>query len=134
MTALKRRLLGKRGASGFAQAALVIPLMTILTVFMISFGGMSFTANVAANAANHGARVGSVYQRGAAEAAYGAALRSANSQGVGEFSVQVSGGGRPGATITVVVNWRFPNLLGQMVGMGPYFSGAATSVFRQEGW
>jgi Flp pilus assembly protein TadG len=127
-------LFGKRGSSGFAQAALVIPLMAILTVFMISFGGASFVANVAANAANHGARVGSVYQQGAADAAYSAAMRSASSQGVGDYSVQVSGGGRPGTTITVSVFWRFPNLLGPLVGLPSYFSGDATSVFRQEGW
>lgn len=134
MLALKKFALGRCGASGFAQAALVVPLMAILTVFMISFGGASFVANAATNAANHGARVGSVYQQGAAEAAYSAAMRSASSQGIGQYSVLVAGGGRPGSTISVHVSWRFPNLLGPLVGMPAYFSGDATSVFRQEGW
>jgi Flp pilus assembly protein TadG len=134
MVALKQFSLGRRGSSGFAQAALVVPLMAILTVFMISFGGASFVANVATNAANHGARVGSVHQQGAASAAYSAALRSANSQGIGQYAVTVSGGGRPGTTITVRVSWRFPNILGPLVGMPAFFSGEAVSVFRQEGW
>jgi len=134
MIALRRFLQGRRAASGFAQAALVIPLMAILTVAMISFGGAAFVANNAANAANHGARVGSVYQQGAAEAAYSAALRSANAQSIGQYAVTVAGGGRPGATISVRVDWRFPNLLGPLIGLGPFFSGNTMSTFRQEGW
>lgn len=134
MAALWKFLQGRRAASGFAQAALVIPLMAILTVAMISFGGAAFVANNAANAANHGARVGSVYQSGAAEAAYSAAMQSANSQSIGQYAVTVAGGGCAGATITVRVDWRFPNILGSLIGVGPYFSGSTMSTFRQEGW
>lgn len=134
MAAIWKFFRGRRAASGFAQAALVIPLMAVLTVAMISFGGAAFVANNAANAANHGARVGSVYQQGAAEAAYSAAVKSANSQSIGQYSVTVAGGGRAGATITVRVDWRFPNILGPLVGVGPFFSGNTMSTFRQEGW
>ncbi len=134
MAALLSFLRSRRAASGFAQAALVIPLMAILTVAMISFGGAAFVANNAANAANYGARIGSVYQRGAAGAAYSAAMSSVSSQKIGQYSVSVKGGGRPGATITVQIDWRFPNILGPMIGMPPYFSGQTMSSFRQEGW
>lgn len=134
MKAIWRFLRGRRAASGFAQASVVIPLMTVLTVAMISFGGAAFVANNAANAANHGARVGSVYQQGAAQAAYAAAMQSANSQSIGQYSVTVAGGGRAGSTITVRVDWRFPNILGSIIGLGPYFSGSTMSTFRQEGW
>lgn len=134
MAALWRFLRCRRAASGFAQAAMVIPLMAILTVAMISFGGAAFVANVATNAANHGARVGSVYQQGAAAAAFSAATQSARSQSIGQYAVTVAGGGRAGSIITVRVDWRFPNILGGLIGMGPYFSGNTMSTFRQEGW
>ena len=133
-------LFGRRAASGFAQAAIVFPILVMLTIGLINVPLASFAAVHAANAANYGARVGSVYQTGAAQAAYEAAMREAHAVGVGAYGATVSGGGFPGSTITVSVRWSVPNLIGPMLGAfglgggSSTLTGISTATFRQEGW
>ncbi len=133
-------LFGRRAASGFAQAAIVFPILVMLTIGLINIPLASFAAVHAANAANYGARVGSVYQHGAAQAAYDAAMREAHAVGVGSYAATVSGGGFPGSTIAVTVRWSVPNLVGPMLGAfglgggSGMLTGTSTATFRQEGW
>jgi len=133
-------LFGKRASSGFAQAAIVLPILAMLTIGLINIPVAAFASVHAANAANYGARVGSVYQRGAAQAAYDGAMREATSIGVGSYTVGVTGGGFPGATITVQVRWSVPNLVGPILaafgagGGSSEITGVSVSTFRQEGW
>ena len=132
--------LGKRAASGFAQAAIVFPVLAMLTIGLINLPVAAFASVHAANAANYGARVGSVYQQGAAQAAYAAATSEVSQVSVGSYVVNVSGGGFPGSTITVRVRWTVPNLVGPMLAFFGQGSGSATitgesvATFRQEGW
>jgi len=104
-------------------------------------GAMAGFASVNANnAANYGARIGSVYQQGQGRAAYNAAMQSINNARIGEYSVTVTGGGFPGAQIAVQVNWSVPSLLDPLIalvgggGIGSHIKGSAVSAFRQEGW
>lgn len=138
--AIKKFLFGRRAASGFAQAAIVFPILAMLTIGLINVPLAAFSAVHAANAANYGARVGSVYQTGAAQAAYAAAMHEAHSVSVGSYVTTVSGGGFPGSTITVQVRWSVPNMVGPMLnafgigGGSSTITGVSTSTFRQEGW
>ena len=134
-----RLLLSRRGDE-FAETAIAMPLIVLVTIALMNLTMAGFASVNANNAANYGARVGSVHQQGPAGAAYTAAQQSIAYASVGDYSVAVSGGGFPGAQINVQVNWSVPNLMGGLLGffggdsLGVDIKGAAMSVFRQEGW
>ncbi len=131
---VKQRLRGQ----AMAETAITIPAVMLLVVFMVNGAMAGFAAVNAANAANYGARVGSVTQRGAVGAAVAAAQQSIANAPLGEYQVSAYGGGPPGSQVVVVVTWRVPNLLAPVLsffgGGNIEFSGQATATFRQEGW
>jgi Flp pilus assembly protein TadG len=137
MRRIKRFLVGQRG-SNFAETALTLPVMVLLTIALINMTIAGFASVNAANAANFGARSGSVAQQGSGGVAYNAALQSLSNAPVGDYTVNVSGGGFPGATITVTVEWEVPNYFNGLLsffGGGPVdLKGTSTATFRQEGW
>lgn len=132
-------ILSRRG-SEFAELAVSLPFVTLITFALITLTLAGFAGVSANNAANYGARVGSVRQQGQASAAYAAAMQSIDYARIGDYSVLVSGGGFPGAQIAVQVNWSVPSLLDPLLelvggtGIGPKIKGTAVSAFRQEGW
>lgn len=132
-----RRMMNRRGDE-FAQSAIAFPMVVLLLMAMLNLSIAGFASVNAANAANHGARVGSVYQQGSAGAAYSAAEQSISYAPVGNYQVNVSGGGFPGATIGVTVRWNVPNYIAPLVaffgGSMGNLTGSATATFRQEGW
>jgi hypothetical protein len=116
-----------------------MPLILLATIALMNLSLAGFASIIANNAANYGARIGSVHQQGPATAAYSAAIQLASATGVGEYSVSVSGGGFPGSQITVRVDWSVPNLMGGLLTfLGGSdtgdLRGSAASAFRQEGW
>ncbi|MBN2116312.1 MAG: hypothetical protein JW730_07070 [Anaerolineales bacterium] len=130
--------LSRRGDE-FAQTAIAMPVIVLVTVALMNLTMAGFASVNANNAANYAARVGSVTQRGAGGAAYNAAMTSISHAPIGEYVVSVSGGGFPGAQINVQVNWTVPNYMGGLLSflggdIGGDFQGTGTSVFRQEGW
>ena len=132
-----RRMLNRRGDE-FAQSAIAFPLVVLLLIALFNLSIAGFASVNAANAANHGARVGSVHQQRSAGAAYVAALESISHAPVGDYQITVSGGGFPGATILVTVDWSIPNYVAPLVSffggsMGD-LSGSSSATFRQEGW
>ncbi len=136
-TAHLRRMTNRRGDE-FAESAIAFPLVVLLLVALFNMALAGFASVNAANAANHGARVGSVYQQGSAGAAYSAAMESISYAPVGSYQVSVSGGGFPGATLLVTVKWSVPNYMAPIVSffggsMGD-LGGTASATFRQEGW
>lgn len=133
------RLIFNRGGDEFAETAIAMPVIVLVSIALMNLTMAGFASVNANNAANYAARVGSVTQQGAGGAAYGAAMESISHSQIGEYSVYVSGGGFPGAQINVQVEWNVPNYIGGLVSflggsLGDDFHGAATSVFRQEGW
>jgi hypothetical protein len=134
------KLLLSRKADQFAEVAIVMPALVLVTIALMNLTLAGFASVNANNAANYGARVGSVTQVGAGGAAYSAAMTSISNAPVGEYSVNVSGGGFPGAQITVSVDWQVPNYMGSLLafvgggGLSGDIQGRAASVFRQEGW
>ena len=117
-----RRLLLSRRGDEFAETAIVMPLIVLVTIALMNLTMAGFASVNANNAANYGARVGSVHQQGPAGAAYTAAMQSTAYASVGDYSVSVSGGGFPGAQINVQVDWSVPNLMG---GLLSFIGGAA---------
>lgn len=133
------RLLRSTRGDEFAQTAIVMPVLVLITIALMNLTMAGFASVNANNAANYAARVGSVQQQSPGSAAYQAAMVSINYAKIGEYTVGVSGGGFPGAQINVVVNWTVPNYMGSLLSflggsLGDDFGGTATSVFRQEGW
>jgi hypothetical protein len=133
-------LLFSRKGDEFAETAIAMPVILLVTIALMNLTMAGFASVNANNAANYGARVGSVQQQGPASAAYRAALRSISYARVGDYTVSVSGGGFPGAQIQVQVDWNVPNLMGGLLSflggsnIGAEIDGSAVSVFRQEGW
>jgi len=133
------RLLFCRRGDEFAQTAIAMPVIVLITIALMNLTMAGFASVNANNAANYAARVGSVTQQGAGGASYNAAMASISHAKIGEYSVSVSGGGFPGAQINVQVNWTVPNYMGGLLGflggsLSGDFEGTAASVFRQEGW
>jgi Flp pilus assembly protein TadG len=134
-----KRSLFQRGQS-LAEFAVVAPVFLLVMMAMFNLAMAGFAAVSASNAANYGARRGSVVQGGGAAAVAGAAAQQqADTLGVGEYSVSAYGGGRRGAQVVVVVDWTVPNFIGGLMAfvgadLSSDFSGSVTSSFRQEGW
>ncbi len=133
-------LFRERRASSYAEAAIALPVVVLVTIALMNLSVAGFASVNASNAANYGARTGSVTQQGAGGAAYAAAMASISNAPVGEYGVSVAGGGFPGARITVKVTWSVPNYMGPLLsffggdGIGGDIQGLATATFRQEGW
>jgi len=131
------RMLNRQGDE-FAQSAIAFPIVVLLLFALFNLATAGFASVNAANAANYGARIGSVQQHGSADAAYSAALQSISHAPIGEYMVTVSGGGFPGATINVDVTWSVPNYMAPLIrffgGSTGDLGGSASSTFRQEGW
>jgi len=135
-----RGLLLSRKGDSFAESAIVLPIILLVTIALMNLSMAGFASVNANNAANYGARVGSVHQQGPAAAAYAAAQQSISYASVGDYTVSVSGGGFPGSQINVQVGWSVPNIMGGLLDylggsdLGADIRGDATAVFRQEGW
>jgi hypothetical protein len=131
------RMLNRRGDE-FAQSAIAFPIVVLLLFALFNLATAGFASVNSANAANYGARIGSVQQHGSAGAAYSAAMESISHAPIGDYQVSVSGGGFPGATIVVDVNWSVPNYMAPLIsffgGSSGDLGGSASSTFRQEGW
>jgi hypothetical protein len=110
-----------------------------MSIAMVNLSMAWFVAISASNAANYGARVGSVSQSSPAGDAVSAAQSRLDAIHIGSYSVAASGGGFRGAQIEVSVNWTVPNYVGGLLAFlggssPPIFHGTALSTFRQEGW
>ena len=121
-----------------AEAAVTLPIVMLATLALVNLTIAGFASVNAANAANYGARIGSVNQIDPSGVAVAAAYQMANRVPVGDYVVTASGGGPPGAQLAVTVQWQVPNyfqgllnLFGADIGD---FSGVSVAYFRQEGW
>jgi len=123
----------------FVQAALTLPVILLVTLGLVNMAMLGIAGINANNAANYGARRGSVAQQNAQEIAAAGAWEKINQAPVGSYSVSVMGGGGRGSRIAVLVTYQVPNFFG---GLGSFFGRESTAVFqkevvsyfRQEGW
>jgi len=139
MLARLAALLRDKRGDEFAQTAIVMPILVFGAIALMNLTMAGFASVNANNAANYAARVASVHQQEPGAAAYDAAMQSVSYAKIGEYSVNVTGGGFPGAQIQVAVTWNVPNFLGSLAAflggsLDDDFSGTSVSVFRQEGW
>lgn len=136
MRRLMRWLRNRRG--DMAEAAVTLPVVLLATMAMLNLTIAGFASVNAANAANYGARVASVYQADQHGVAMGAANQMISNAPIGDYKVSASGGGTPGSMLAVTVEWEVPNffkgLMSFFGGNGEDFSGEAVAYFRQEGW
>lgn len=133
-----RKLLADRRAE-LDEAALVLPVLLLISMGLVNLAILGFAAVNAGNAANYGARMGSVAQSNASGVAASSAYQMLEAIPVGTYSVSVSGGGEPGDLMVVVVSYSVPNYfegLASIFGVGTpgTFTSSASSYFRQEGW
>jgi hypothetical protein len=121
------------------EATLVLPLLLLISLGLVNLAILGFSAVNAGNAANYGARMGSVAQSDPAGVAGSSASRMLSAIPVGEYAISVSGSGLPGDRIVVQVSYSVPNFFGGLAGFfgvstPGVFSSTVTSTFRQEGW
>ena len=121
------------------EAAIVFPVLLLISVGLINMALFGVAAVNAGNAANYGARMGAVAQANPGGVAYSYANQATQAAPVGAYDITVSGGGAPGSIVNVSVGYRIPNFFAALggffgVSMPAEFSGTATSYFRQEGW
>ena len=133
-----QRSRGRKGTA-MAEAAVTLPVVVLLTFAMVNLSMAWFAAVAASNAANYGARLGSVSQSDPIGAAVSAAQVRLDATGVGTYAINGSGGGFRGAQINIVVDWAVPNYIGSLItylggGGQMNFAGTALATFRQEGW
>jgi len=134
---LKRFLADERG--DFVEAALTLPIILLVTLGLVNMAMLGIAGINANNAANYGARRGSVAQRDATGIAAAATWEKINQAPLGSYRVSVMGGGSRGSRIAVLVSYEVPNFFG---GLGaffgresaPVFHKQVVSYFRQEGW
>ncbi len=119
------------------EGALTMPIIILATLALVNLSIAGYASTTAINAANYGARLGSVDQANPVGAALAGAQRALRA-GIGHYSVHVSASTAPGSTVYVEVDWQVPNFFG---GLMPFFGqpnrplhGRAVSTFRKEGW
>ena len=106
---------GSTQGSSMAEAAITLPVVVLLTFAMVNLSMAWYAAVAASNAANYGARVGSVSQTNPTVNAVTAAQGRLDSISVGTYAISASGGGYRGAQVNVVVDWAVPNYIGSLI-------------------
>jgi hypothetical protein len=133
-----RRLLHDRRAE-LDEAALVLPVLLLISLGLVNLAILGFAAVNAGNAANYGARMGSVAQSDPTGVAVSCAYQMLSAAPVGTYAVSVTGSGLPGDLMIVQVSYTVPNYFGGLAGLFGVntpvnFTSTASSYFRQEGW
>jgi Flp pilus assembly protein TadG len=134
---MKRLILDRQGE--LDEAALVLPVLLLISLALINMAILGFAAVNAGNAANYGARMGSVAQTNPAGIAANSANKMLAAAPVGNYAVAVTGSDLPGDVMTVQIRYTVPNYFGGLAGffgvsIPGSFTNTATSYFRQEGW
>ena len=133
-----RKLIGDRCAE-LDEAAMVLPVLLLISLALVNLALLGFAAVNAGNAANFGARMGSVAQSDSSGVAVSSAYQMLTAVPVGTYTVSVTGSGLPGDMMIVQVSYTVPNYFGGLAGFFGVstpadFTNIATSYFRQEGW
>jgi hypothetical protein len=134
-----RKQKNMQAGQSLSEFAFAFPIIMLATMGLITLGLVGFAAINASNAANFGARMGSVAQTNPVTVAQTRALMKLAAVPVGTYTVAVSGGGAPGEMIVVRVDYRVPNFF---YGLGNFFGvatakeieGSTYAYFRKEGW
>lgn len=122
------------------EAAATVPVMLLIMAAIVNLGMAIYAQQAAQNAANFGARMGSVQVGCRSCTAQAEAWNSINASGVHNPGVQIlAPGGVVGSMLKVRVTGEMPNLMGPLMSFfGGSMSGpiqvSAEATFRAEGW
>ncbi|RCK72755.1 MAG: hypothetical protein ANABAC_1289 [Anaerolineae bacterium] len=121
------------------EAALSLPVILLVSIGLINLTLFGSAAVNAANAANFGARMGSVAMASPLGYAASAANQKLSALPIGEYAVSTGGSGVAGGVMWVRVEYRVPNYfsgLARLFGVSSpsELSGSVTQYFRREGW
>lgn len=132
---------GRQRGQALAEAAMILPVVLLAVLGLVNLGQAAYVANTAKNAAQYGARMGSVAQGNAVGLAVSAAQQQvAGAPGGGTYAVSViAPGGERGTTLALRVHWSVPNYIQGLLGLlgagaPARWEGDADAYFRQEGW
>ena len=123
------------------EAVVTLPIALFVLVAIVNLGFALYALQAVQNAANYGARMGSVAQDCRSCAAYAAALAQIRQTAVRNSAAQIlAPGGVVGSTLRIKVTGEVPNLMGPLLALlgGPDLGGpiqvAGEASFRAEGW
>lgn len=127
----------ERGASTVEFAASVL-MVILMFLGMLQFGVYLWASSIVENAANYGARLGSVSQSCPACSASTAAQRALQNQPILRNATVtiLAPGGVVGSIVRIRVSADIPLFLpaGDTLGLGELRHVQAEATFRQEGW
>jgi hypothetical protein len=137
---MRRGMLRERRGAEMAEAAITLPVVVLVLIFVINGASAGYTAMAAANAANYAAKVGAQaweHPEEWASAAVVEAMRKSHAGGGYSYSVKVVD--QPGGVVKVMVSWSYPSMLSglcRLVGGNcpKYYGGTATATRKREGW
>lgn len=121
------------------EAALSLPIILLVSLGLINMTLFGSAAVNAANAANFGARMGSVAQSNPMGYAVSAAQQKLSALPIGEYSISTGGNASVGGVMWVTVQYSVPNYFQSLAGLFGVstpddLSGSVTQYFRKEGW
>lgn len=121
------------------EAALALPVILLVSLGLINLTLFGTAAVNAANAANYGARMGSMAQANPLGYAVSAANQKLGALPVGEYAISTGGSTVAGGVMWVRVEYRVPNYFRDLAGIfgvsaPSTLSGQVTQYFRREGW
>lgn len=128
----------EKGAS-MVEFVITAPVLILLTLSLVNLALAGVAGLNANNAANYGARVGSVAQENVANHAANAAWSKLSAAPIGTYQVSVSSSGGRGGRVQVNVQYRVSNYFSGLLGFcgqssSSTIEGVASSTFRREGW
>jgi Flp pilus assembly protein TadG len=137
---MRRGMLRERRGAEMAEAAITLPVVVLVLIFVINGASAGYTAMAAANAANYAAKVGAQAWEHAEEWASAAvvdAMRKSHAGGGYSYAVMVAD--YPGGAVKVTVTWSYPSMLSglcRLVGgdCPKYYGGTVTATRKREGW
>lgn len=137
MSFLPRFFSDRRG--NMAETALTLPVLLMVSLGLINLALFGIAGANANNAANYGARIGSVAQKNQVSQATNATWEKLTAATIGDYAVNVTATGTPGGLVAVRVTYSVPNYFAGLTGFfgiqtAGTFQNTALSYFRQEGW
>jgi Flp pilus assembly protein TadG len=128
----------EKGAS-MVEFVITAPVLILLTLSLVNLALAGVAGLNANNAANYGARVGSVAQENVANHAANAAWSKLSAAPIGTYQVSAASSGGRGGRVQVNVQYRIPNYFSGLLGFfgqssSSTIEGLASSTFRREGW
>jgi hypothetical protein len=133
-------MLTDRRAAEMAEAAVTLPVVMLVLMFVINGSLAGYTAMAAATAANEGAEAGAVARLDPVGQAGDAVVAAMKRSGAGgSYSYGVRADKEPGGAVTVIVSWSYPSMLSGLCrlfggGCPSHFGGVTTAIRKREGW